>query len=110
MEGGGQITTLTGSSTANDVSGDTTSAEFLTIGGFYMDAPNKILFIGYNAKGMREINLINGQVTTILPTVDSRSANSSLITSITVALLVRDRKGDIIFSDGSWIFKVTFGQ
>ncbi|HLY68374.1 MAG TPA: hypothetical protein VKR53_01520, partial [Puia sp.] len=109
-ESGGQITTLTGSPMANDVSGDTTSAEFLTIGGLFMDVPNKILYMGYNAKGIREINLANGQVTTILPAVDSRSANASLISSINVALLVKDSKGDIIYSDGTWIYKVTFGQ
>ncbi|HSZ86885.1 MAG TPA: IPT/TIG domain-containing protein [Puia sp.] len=109
-ESGGQITTLTGSTTANDVSGDTASAEFLTIGGLYMDAVNKILYMGYNARGIREINLTNGQVTTVFPAVDTRSANASLITSITVVLLVKDSQGNIIFSDGTWIYKVTFGQ
>jgi hypothetical protein len=119
---GGAISTLAGTTnTTTNTDGDTSSAAFnlaglnppgltLSITGSTYDKANKILYLAYGVLGIRVINLVNGQVTTLLPRPDTRSANASLITSIVIGPMVEDSKGNLIVCDGFWLYKIAFNQ
>jgi hypothetical protein len=66
--------------------------------------------MGYGAKGIGIINLNSNLVTDVIPSVNTQSTGANLISTILVNSLVVDSKGDVIYSDGFWIYKVTIGQ
>jgi hypothetical protein len=121
---GGVVSTLAGSTSSSATTdGDTSSATFtlgglnppgvtLSITGSAYDKTTKTLYISYGAFGFRVINLVNGQVSTVVPRPDTRTVGVSLINSIntTIGPMVEDSKGDLIVCDGSWLYKIAFNQ
>jgi hypothetical protein len=120
----GLVTTLAGTtSSSSTTDGDTSSATFnvaglnppgvtLSLTGSAYDKINKILYIAYGVSGFRVINLVTGQVSTIVPRPDTRTVGVSLInsTNTTIGTMVEDSKGDLIVCDGSWLYKIAFNQ
>ena len=121
---GGAVSTLAGStSTSTTTDGDTSVATFtagglnppgvtLSLVGSAYDKTNKILYVGYGAYGIRVINLVSGQVSTIVPRPYTRAPGASLIngSNTVIGPMVEDSKGNLIVCDGSWLYKIAFNQ
>ncbi|MES1217399.1 MAG: IPT/TIG domain-containing protein [Bacteroidota bacterium] len=109
----GKVTTLTGKTTSGDADGDTTAATFSSAGsddmGIAIDGAGKTLYV--TGKGIRKVDLQTGQVTTLQLAVDQSAPGASLVTSLfSFSGIVIDSHGNLIVTDGDWIYKITLGQ
>jgi IPT/TIG domain len=109
----GKVTTLTGKITSGFADGDTTSATFSPASGDDMgiaiDGAGKTLYV--TGKGMRKIDLQTGQVSTLQLAIDQAAPGASLVSNLfSFSGIAIDSKGNLIVTDGSWIYKIVLGQ